>query len=84
MKFVLFSDIDGTLIKEGSISPENLEAIKRFRAEGHLFMFCTGRIPYEVHILLDAYPCLECDGGVLSGGGGIYQRIPNSSTLSPL
>lgn len=37
------SDYDGTLLRHGEISREDLEAIRAWRAEGHIFGLATGR-----------------------------------------
>lgn len=43
-KVILFSDMDGTLLDSRKrISPENMEAIDRFRAMGGRFTIATGR-----------------------------------------
>ncbi|MGL5253480.1 MAG: HAD-IIB family hydrolase [Brevinema sp.] len=81
MSIILFSDIDGTLSQNRTISERDIEAIHRFRAAGNLFVFCTGRTPPSVQHILDAYPQLECDGAVLAGGSGIYSVEGNPSSL---
>lgn len=40
---ILASDVDGTLVDSGYISPRNLEAIKFFRDNGGTFVLSTGR-----------------------------------------
>ena len=44
---LLCSDLDGTLYTSGTkqISPENLEAVKYFIANGGQFTFASGRPP---------------------------------------
>ena len=46
MRYSLFiSDFDGTLVRaDGTISKENIEAIKRYRERGGVFAVCTGRM----------------------------------------
>ena len=39
----VFLDIDGTLMEHGRVSERVMDAIRRARAEGHLFFVCTGR-----------------------------------------
>lgn len=50
LKNILFvSDLDGTLLTSSqTISPENVEAIRRFEAQGGLFTLATGRTEQAV------------------------------------
>ncbi len=41
--FLIASDLDGTFLWNGTISPRNLEALERFRAGGGIFTLATGR-----------------------------------------
>ena len=44
---LICTDLDGTLINSsGNISQENLDAIEYFKANGGLFTFVSGRMPY--------------------------------------
>lgn len=43
MPSILYSDMDGTLISEGAISPENLDALRALTAAGGDFSIATGR-----------------------------------------
>ncbi|MGL5722050.1 MAG: HAD-IIB family hydrolase [Brevinema sp.] len=81
MKSILFSDIDGTLVQNHVISDADIEAIKRFRAEGNIFMLCTGRTPPSTQHFLETHPSLTCDGAVLAGGAGIYRAVGEKPTL---
>ncbi len=42
-RYILASDFDGTLCQKGVISNETIDAIEKFRAQGHLFGVVTGR-----------------------------------------
>ena len=42
---LLITDFDGTLSWDGTISPENCEAIRYFQANGGLFTIASGRQP---------------------------------------
>ncbi|MBQ7320123.1 MAG: HAD-IIB family hydrolase [Clostridia bacterium] len=54
---LIVSDLDGTFLdRNGAIIQRNIDAIKRFRAEGGLFTFATGR---HHHHLLEAIPQLQ-------------------------
>ena len=43
MRYLLASDLDGTLYVHGLNVQKNIDAINRFRKEGHLFGIVTGR-----------------------------------------
>ena len=63
------TDLDGTLIgNDGTISKENLDAIEYFKAEGGIFSFITGRLPFGArHIYEIVKPNAPC--GCINGGG---------------
>ena len=73
MKYKLVaSDLDGTLLRnDKSISERNLKAIEYFMAEGGLFTFVTGRMPYYVNVCDVVKPNVPfgCDNG-----GGLYDK----------
>lgn len=46
--YLIVSDIDGTLVVDGNLPPENLTAIEKFQAEGGRFTLCTGRSPSHI------------------------------------
>lgn len=65
---VLGSDYDGTLCRNGGISREDLEAITRWRAAGHLFGVISGRgytsLYHEVSVRNHVpYDFLICNNG---------------------
>ena len=41
--YLIVSDIDNTLLANGKLPSENVDAIQRFQAEGGRFTLCTGR-----------------------------------------
>ena len=49
---ILFSDFDGTLFINGKVSDADREAIRRWRAAGHLFAMASGRhmTPLKVYL----------------------------------
>ena len=55
MKYIVFCDLDGTLIKRHSyeINFENVEAINAFTESGNYFIIATGRFTYRVFPLLN-------------------------------
>lgn len=68
---LLCTDLDGTLLRnDKSISEENLRAIAHFKAEGGLFTFVTGRMPYYVTELYELVRPNAPIGCI--NGGGLY------------
>jgi Cof subfamily protein (haloacid dehalogenase superfamily) len=66
---LICTDLDGTLLRgDKSISDENLQAIEYFKAEGGIFTFITGRMPYFVS---DIYNTVSPNApfGCINGGG---------------
>lgn len=66
---LLCSDFDGTLSHDGTISKENLDAIRTFTAEGGLFTVASGRyydflLPFFEGVELPA-PLVALNGAVL-------------------
>ena len=46
---LICTDLDGTLLNgDSAVSKENLDAIEYFKAEGGIFTFITGRMPFFV------------------------------------
>lgn len=75
MKWLLVSDLDGTLLrKDGSISEENKQAIRKFIEAGNYFTLATGRhytaIKSFVHEIPLNAPCLLMNGGCLQNADG--------------
>ena len=68
---LICTDLDGTLLrKDKTISQENLDAIKRFKAGGGYFTTVTGRMPYTSFDI-----CAEFSPNAPIGcinGGGVY------------
>lgn len=68
---LICTDLDGTLLrKDKSVSRENLDAIAHFKAEGGIFTFVTGRMPYFVS---DLYEIVRPNAPIgCINGGGLY------------
>lgn len=68
---ILASDIDGTLLDNGYISPRNIDAIKSFTDNGGFFVLSTGRgitAIDQVFAFVDKTlvgPCVVLNGGVI-------------------
>lgn len=69
-KYILISDLDGTLINsQSTISQKNLDAIECFVKHGGTFAIATGRTtqnirPYIKNLTLNG-PCILCNGSVV-------------------
>lgn len=51
--YMIISDLDGTFLgKHARIVERNVEAIERFKAEGGLFTFATGRAHYNARVAI--------------------------------
>lgn len=86
---VLASDIDGTLVDSGFISPRNLEAIDFFRKNGGIFIISTGRSATalgQVFRLMDKAivgPSVVLNGGMIydfSENKAIYAKVLDEET----
>lgn len=72
----LASDLDGTLVKDEKVRKEDIEAIKRLKAEGHKFIISTGRTFEGVQELIKEHS-LEYDYLLLCNGGLIIDKNDN-------
>ena len=67
MKYLIFLDIDGTLIdEEGTVHPRTLDAIRRAQAEGHKIFINSGR---SIGIILKALLDTVRPDGIVAGLG---------------
>lgn len=66
---LLLSDIDNTLVYNGTIAKRNVDAIRYFTEQGGLFTIATGRTPSGATDLLDKVaincPAVCCNGGTI-------------------
>lgn len=69
---VLASDIDGTLVDSGFISPRNLEAIDFFRKNGGTFIISTGRSATALGQIFRLMDKSIVGPSVVLNGGMIY------------
>ena len=76
-KFIIFTDIDGTLFdhKTSSVPNSAIQAIKKAKENGHKVILSTGRTYADLE---SHYFDLDCDGYVLGCGGHI---IYNHETI---
>ncbi len=75
-KKIIFSDYDGTLDTSEEDITKNIEAIKKFREEGNLFVIATGRSYLDLKRKLDVYP-FPFDYLILNHGGVILDKNEN-------
>lgn len=77
MKQILFlSDVDGTLISEGKMSPAVIEAAREFTSRGHLFALATGRHKFSLGQLQAQLPInAPC---VILAGAAVYDPVKNT------
>lgn len=70
MKY-LASDLDGTLIHNGAISKEDIDAILRLKAKGYKFIISTGRSIRGIDETFNKYPevkydyIIGCNGAII-------------------
>ena len=75
-KYIIASDYDGTLRINGEISHTVIDAINRFRSEGHLFGVVTGR-SYDNGYEVFKKEVLPFDFIVMCGGSSACDRDGN-------
>lgn len=73
MKYILASDIDGTILINEEISSEALDGIKKLKEAGHSFILCTGRDFSNTKMVFEKY-ALPIDGLVLCNGAFILDH----------
>lgn len=73
MKYIVASDIDGTLLINGEISKEALENIQKLKQLGHAFILCTGRDFSNTKAVFEKY-ALPLDGLILCNGAFILDE----------
>ena len=70
---LICTDLDGTLLNsEHTVSRENIDAIEHFKAEGGIFTFITGRMPYFAADIYDTVKPNAPFGCI--NGGGLYDK----------
>ncbi|MDO4465696.1 MAG: HAD family hydrolase [Bacillota bacterium] len=75
MKKIVFSDLDGTLVRDSEIiSSKDQSMIHDFRKKGNLFIFCTGRNIQQVQRFSKMF---EWDYMILNNGGLILDSKGN-------
>jgi hydroxymethylpyrimidine pyrophosphatase-like HAD family hydrolase len=79
---VLASDYDGTLADNGSVTPETVLALERFRASGRVLVLVTGRELLELKLAFSGLSLFEYV--VTENGATLYQPLTQvEETLAP-
>lgn len=85
----LASDFDGTIFfsknnvpDEVALKPENTAAIKRLHEQGHLFGFCTGRLPDDM--IKDVAKVVDADFYIMVSGALILDKKMNPIVDNPI
>ncbi|MGD9909962.1 MAG: Cof-type HAD-IIB family hydrolase [Candidatus Izemoplasmatales bacterium] len=68
---IVFMDLDGTLLENGHPAKNSIEAIKMLKANGHLPVVATGRVPYLAEDILQE---LQIDTYICASGSYIVSR----------
>lgn len=72
-KNLILSDIDGTFLgKKSRLVPENVSAIERFKSEGGLFAFASGRSEITIHSVVPEAGKIANAPCILTNGSYIY------------
>jgi len=83
---LLATDYDGTLAHHGTVSPETIEAVERFRRSGRKLVLVSGRILEDLRGVFDRFDLF--DRVVVENGATIYrpetrQELPLAPPVSP-
>lgn len=70
---LLATDYDGTLKYAKNIMPEDLEAIRKWREAGNLFVICTGRSYESIKKQIEEHD-IVCDYLVTNNGGWVFDN----------
>lgn len=77
---ILFSDLDGTLLREDmTVCPADWETIHRMAAEGIPFVPCTGRVHSEIPASLREDPAIRYY--ISANGAVIYDKVTDTRTV---
>lgn len=76
---VLATDYDGTLADNGTVAPDVLDGLRRFRASGRRLVLVTGR---ELDDLATVFPQLDVFDRVVAENGGVLYRPASGETVA--
>ena len=83
MRYIIASDYDGTLRQRGGISERTVEAIKRFRAAGHLFGVVTGRDCASWMRVMEQGLTVSTDFNIVANGAQCIDGEGNTIFVTP-
>src|SRR2546430_12653074 len=72
----LACDYDGTLAKDGVVSPRTIDALERLKASGHKLLLVTGRL---LENLQNAFPRLDLFAYVVAENGALLYNPADST-----
>jgi len=78
MRYLLASDLDGTLYVHGRNVQKNIDAINRFRKEGHLFGIVTGRDYVNGYLAIKNEGLYPFDFAITSNGAQAVDAAGNT------
>jgi hydroxymethylpyrimidine pyrophosphatase-like HAD family hydrolase len=79
---VLASDYDGTLADDGTVNPQTVQALERFRSSGRVLILVTGRELAELKLVFSPLSLFEYV--VAENGATLYQPLTQvEETLAP-
>src|SRR5438874_4347790 len=73
---LLACDYDGTLAKDGIVSPQTIDALERVRASGRQLLLVTGRLLED---LQKAFPRLDLFTSVVAENGALLYHPADST-----
>lgn len=76
---LLISDIDGTLMNNGIIPKQNVDAIEWFKSEGGVFTIATGR---QASAAFESYKLVKANAPLLAVQGGVIYDCKENRVLS--
>jgi len=82
-KLLLASDYDGTLKRNGVVAPEDIAAIHRWQAAGHVFCLCTGRCLQSAIEIMEK-DSISPDLLIASNGAAVGKMDGNFLAKTPL
>ncbi len=90
-KYLLASDFDGTLQRNGTVTLKDKAAIRAFQAAGNRFCLCTGRCPQDAikemercGLAPDLLICASGAAGVTMDGQFIFRHALPDAAIVPL
>lgn len=77
MKYIIASDYDGTISRDGVISEKTIQGIKEFKEKGHIFGLVTGRDYVNGYLELKENDVLKFDFIIMNNGASACDRDGN-------